>query len=92
MSVTTEAWYHGVDTLMLIGADDFTLYSQPLVLDLYTMVSPCGAYGYCHSDHDPECTSTERRGLTTLQIRFQDEVNASMTNAVMTTVIVKKRT
>ena len=53
--------YHGYDEVKFLAYDDTMLYSQPIVMDVYTLVSPCGTHGYCSSDHDPQCTSNQRQ-------------------------------
>ena len=55
-----ELSYHGNDVVQFIGVDNTLLYSQPIVVETYTLVSPCGTYGHCTSEHDPECTSNQR--------------------------------
>ena len=52
--------FHGSDILTIIGYDNTMLYSQPLVIEVHTMVSPC-VHGHCVGGvADPECRSTDR--------------------------------
>jgi hypothetical protein len=61
VTANTSATYHGSDALTIIGHDDSVLYSQPLVLAVHTMVSPCGVNGYCAGgEDDPECRDPKR--------------------------------
>ena len=60
LTLMTSDWFHGHDVLQIIGIDNTGFYSQELTIDVYTMISPCGTYGHCSSDVDPDCTDTSR--------------------------------
>ena len=51
---------HGHDVVQFIGTDGSDLHSQPIVVDTYTLISPCGTHGHCTSEHDPGCTQNDR--------------------------------
>ena len=56
--------YHGDDLVTFIGqavnAENFTMFSQPIRLQIYTLYSPCGHYGICTSKDDPDCEDNRR--------------------------------
>ena len=60
VALEMELSYHGYDLVQFLGVDSTEKYSQPIQINVYSLVSPCGTHGHCTSEHDPECTSNQR--------------------------------
>ena len=58
-SLTTTKEYFGSMAIVFIANDSYTYYSQPLEVEVYTLISPC-IHGHCTSPDDPYCTSNSR--------------------------------
>lgn len=59
LKMSTAKEYHGQMQVILLGKDNYTFYSQPIVFDISVLVSPC-VDGHCTSIHDPQCVSNDR--------------------------------